>query len=50
LIFAAQAFGLGWRAHRAAHFLIDDPPKILADPFARAFAGFSSDDDFASGR
>jgi len=29
--------------HRAAHFLIDDPPKILADPFARAFAGFSSD-------
>src|SRR6516162_9367952 len=29
--------------HRAAHFLIDDPPKILADSFARAFAGFSSD-------
>jgi O-methyltransferase involved in polyketide biosynthesis len=32
--------------HRAAHFLIDDPPKILADSFARAFAGFSSDKDF----
>ena len=31
---------------RAAHFLIDDPPKILADSFARAFAGFSSDDEF----
>ena len=33
-------------SHRAAHFLIDDPPKILADSFARAFAGFSSDDEF----
>jgi methyltransferase (TIGR00027 family) len=32
--------------HRAAHFLIDDPPKILADSFARAFAGFSSDEEF----
>ena len=32
--------------HRAAHFLIDDPPKILADFFARAFAGFSSDNEF----
>src|SRR5262245_36465576 len=32
--------------HGAAHFLIDDPPKILADSFARAFAGFSSDDEF----
>jgi methyltransferase (TIGR00027 family) len=32
--------------HRAAHFLIDDPPKILADLFARAFAGFSSDNEF----
>jgi methyltransferase (TIGR00027 family) len=32
--------------HRAAHFLIDDPPKILADSLARAFAGFSSDDEF----
>jgi methyltransferase (TIGR00027 family) len=32
--------------HRAAHFLIDDPPKILADSFARAFAGFSSDNEF----
>jgi len=29
--------------HRAAHFLIDDEPKILADSFARAFAGFASD-------
>jgi hypothetical protein len=32
--------------HRAAHFLIDDRPKILADSFARAFAGFSSDNEF----
>jgi methyltransferase (TIGR00027 family) len=32
--------------HRAAHFLIDEPPKILADSFARAFAGFSSDKEF----
>src|SRR6516165_8695175 len=32
--------------HRAAHFLIDDPPKILADLFARDFAGFSSDKEF----
>jgi methyltransferase (TIGR00027 family) len=32
--------------HRAAHFLIDDPPKILADSFARALAGFASDNDF----
>ena len=32
--------------HRAAHFVIDDPPKILADSFARAFAGFSSDNEF----
>jgi O-methyltransferase involved in polyketide biosynthesis len=30
--------------HRAAHFLIDDPPKILADLFARDFAGFSRSD------
>ena len=32
--------------HRAAHFVIDDPPKILADSFARALAGFSSDNEF----
>src|SRR5215469_1073816 len=32
--------------HRAAHFLIDDPPKILEGSFARAFAGFSSDGEF----
>jgi methyltransferase (TIGR00027 family) len=32
--------------HRAAHFLIDDSPKILADLFARDFAGFSSDKEF----
>jgi methyltransferase (TIGR00027 family) len=30
--------------HRAAHLLIDDP-KIFVDPFARTFAGFSSDDE-----
>lgn len=28
---------------RAAHYLLDDEPKILADPFARDFAGFASD-------
>ena len=28
---------------RAAHYLLDAEPKILADPFARIFAGFSSD-------
>ena len=28
---------------RAAHLLLDDDPKILADPFARAFAGYASD-------
>ena len=32
--------------HRAAHFVVDDPPKILADSFARALAGFSSDNEF----
>jgi O-methyltransferase involved in polyketide biosynthesis len=31
--------------HRAAHFLLDDDPKILVDPFARAFAGYASDAD-----
>jgi O-methyltransferase involved in polyketide biosynthesis len=29
--------------HRAAHLLIDDDPKIFADPFARAFAGYADD-------
>jgi methyltransferase (TIGR00027 family) len=28
---------------RAAHLLLDNDPKILADPFARALAGYSSD-------
>ena len=32
--------------HRAAHFLLDDTPKILSDPFACSFAGFSSNEDF----
>jgi len=31
--------------HRAAHCLLDDTPRILADPFARSFAGFSSDEE-----
>jgi hypothetical protein len=31
--------------YRAAHYLLDDEPKILADPFARPFAGFSSDEE-----
>jgi methyltransferase (TIGR00027 family) len=31
-------------AHRAAHFLLD-PLPILNDPFARAFAGFASDEE-----
>jgi methyltransferase (TIGR00027 family) len=30
---------------RAAHYLLDAEPKILADTFARAFAGFSSDEE-----
>jgi methyltransferase (TIGR00027 family) len=30
---------------RAAHLLLDDEPKILADTFARAFAGYASDAD-----
>jgi methyltransferase (TIGR00027 family) len=29
---------------RAVHTLLDDEPKILADPFARALAGFGSDE------
>ena len=31
---------------RAAHYLLDAEPKVLADIFARAFAGFSSDQEF----
>jgi methyltransferase (TIGR00027 family) len=31
--------------HRAAHYILDDDPKILADRFARSFAGFASDED-----
>jgi methyltransferase (TIGR00027 family) len=31
---------------RAAHYLLDAEPKILADRFARALAGFSSDEEF----
>jgi methyltransferase (TIGR00027 family) len=30
---------------RAAHYLLDAEPKILADPYARSFAGFLSDDE-----
>jgi methyltransferase (TIGR00027 family) len=33
---------------RAAHYLLDAEPKILADGFARALAGFSSDEEFLS--
>jgi methyltransferase (TIGR00027 family) len=31
---------------RAAHYLLDAEPKILADGFARALAGFSTDEEF----
>jgi methyltransferase (TIGR00027 family) len=30
---------------RAAHYLLDEEPKVLADTFARAFAGFSGDEE-----
>jgi methyltransferase (TIGR00027 family) len=30
---------------RAAHYLFDGAPKILSDPFARDFAGFSTDEE-----
>jgi len=30
-------------SHRATDPLLDDDPKILADPFARALAGCASD-------
>ena len=31
--------------HRAAHYIFDEAPKILADPFARDLAGFSTDEE-----
>jgi hypothetical protein len=31
--------------HRAAHHIFDGAPKILADPFARDLAGFSTDEE-----
>jgi methyltransferase (TIGR00027 family) len=34
---------------RAAHYLLDGEPKILEDPFARAFAGFSTDEELLKG-
>jgi O-methyltransferase involved in polyketide biosynthesis len=34
---------------RAAHYLLDQEPKILDDPFARAFAGFSTDEELLNG-
>jgi methyltransferase (TIGR00027 family) len=33
---------------RAAHYLQDAEPKILADTYARSFAGFSSDEELLS--
>lgn len=30
---------------RAAHFLLDEVPKVLDDPFARSFAGFGNDEE-----
>src|SRR5580658_6201521 len=32
---------------RAAHYLLDAEPRILDDRFARAFAGFSSDEELS---
>jgi methyltransferase (TIGR00027 family) len=32
---------------RAAHYLLDAQPRILDDPFARAFAGFLSDEELS---
>jgi methyltransferase (TIGR00027 family) len=34
---------------RAAHYILDHEPKILDDPFARAFAGFSTEEDLLRG-
>src|SRR3982074_710641 len=31
--------------HRAAHYILDGAQKILADPFARSLAGFSTDEE-----
>jgi methyltransferase (TIGR00027 family) len=36
---------IGTAVHRAAHLLLDEDPKILVDPFARALAGYASDDE-----
>jgi O-methyltransferase involved in polyketide biosynthesis len=33
---------------RAAHYLLDAEPKILADTYARSLAGFSSDEELLS--
>jgi methyltransferase (TIGR00027 family) len=35
---------------RAMHNILDDDPKILVDPFARAFAGYSSDEELLKSR
>jgi hypothetical protein len=34
---------IGTAVHRAAHLLLDEDPKIIIDPFVRAFAGYASD-------
>jgi len=34
---------------RAAHYLLDQEPKLLDDPFAHAFAGFSTDEELLNG-
>ena len=39
----ASRTAIGTAVHRAAHLLLDEDPKILVDPFARAFAGYASD-------
>ena len=36
---------VGAAMYRAAHYILDNEPKILADPFARPFAGFTSDEE-----
>jgi methyltransferase (TIGR00027 family) len=36
---------IGTAMLRAAHYLLDAEPRILDDSFARAFAGFSSDEE-----
>ncbi len=40
---APSRTAIGTAVHRAAHLLLDEDPKILVDPFARAFAGYASD-------